>query len=237
MHEVQVGNTSACPSACAPLNDGDTAFMIMASTFVMLQTPALGLAQAGIIRRKNALSMLMQTLTGFAVGSLLWFFVGFTLTFGPTAGGSGFIGDLSHAFLIGVGVDCCYPLSTALTIPGVLFATFQLMFATMVPVIVTGAWAERMEFKAFIAFALLWPFFVYYPLAHWVWNANGWLATWGVLDFAGGLTIHTSTGVAALVVSYVLAGRMKEHSNAIGPPQFTPFCLGRFANLGRLVLV
>ena len=218
--------TAGCAPACLPLDDGDTAFMIMASTFVMLQTPALGLAQAGIIRRKNALSMLMQTLTGFALGSLLWFFVGFTLTFGPTVGGHGIIGDFSHVLLLDVGVDCCYPLSTALTIPGVLFATFQLMFATMVPVIVTGAWAERMEFKAFIAFALLWPFLVYYPLAHWVWNADGWLAAWGVLDFAGGLTIHTSTGVAALVVSYVLAGRMKDFAGGMGHHNLPLFILG-----------
>lgn len=227
MPNILAGNvSSSCPPGCAPLNDGDTAFMIMASTFVMLQTPALGLAQAGIIRRKNALSMLMQTLTGFSIGSLLWFFIGFTLTFGPTAGGKGFIGDLSHMLLIDVGIDCCFPLSTALTIPGVLFATFQLMFATMVPVIVTGAWAERMEFKAFVAFTCLWPFLVYYPLAHWVWNANGWLAEFGVLDFAGGLTIHTSTGVAALVVSYVLAGRMKESGSAPGHHNLPLFILG-----------
>lgn len=125
------GAATVCDDRCEELNDGDTAFMIMASTFVMLQTPALGLAQAGIIRRKNALSMLMQTLTGFSIGSLLWFLVGFSLTFGPTVGGAGVIGGLQHALLLGVEIDCCYPLSSALTIPGVLFATFQLMFATV----------------------------------------------------------------------------------------------------------
>ena len=155
--------------------------------------------------------MLMQTLTGLAIGSLLWFAIGFTLTFGPSQGG--LIGNLNHVFLLDVGIDCCYPLSTATSLPGILFAGFQMMFALMVPVIVTGAWAERMEFKAFAWFTLVWPFLVYYPLAHWIWNMNGWLAAYGVLDFAGGLTIHTSTGVAALVVSSILAGRMKGHTS------------------------
>ena len=204
-------NSSAIPSGCQPINDGDTGMMMMATTFVMLQTPAMGLAQAGIIRRKNALSMLMQTLTGFCIGSLLWFTCGFSLTFGRSIGHAGILGNLENAFLDGVSATHCYPNSTATTIPGILFAAFQMMFAIMVPVIVTGAWAERMLFEAFLCFVVLWPFLVYYPLAHWIWNTEGWLATWGVLDFAGGLTIHTSTGVAALSVTLVLSGRLKVH--------------------------
>ena len=100
------------------------------------------------------------------------------------------------------------------------------MFALMVPVIVTGAWAERMEFKAFAWFTLLWPFLVYYPLAHWIWNVDGWLAKLGVVDFAGGLTIHTSTGVAALVVSCLLQGRMKSHQTQQGHHNLPMFVLG-----------
>ena len=100
------------------------------------------------------------------------------------------------------------------------------VFALMVPVIVTGAWAERMEFKAFAWFTLVWPFLVYYPLAHWIWNSNGWLAEIGVLDFAGGLTIHTSTGVAALVVSSILSTRMTQHDFAIGHHNLPMFVLG-----------
>ena len=123
---MAISNVTSCDISCEPLNDGDTAFMIMASTFVMLQTPALGLAQAGLIRRKNALSMLMQTLTGLSIGSLLWFAVGFSLTFGPTAGNMGIIGNFDHVFLLDVGIDCCYPLSTAKTLPGILFACFQM---------------------------------------------------------------------------------------------------------------
>lgn len=200
----------SCPGACKGLKDSDTGFMVMATTFVMLQTPALGLCQAGLIRRKNALSMLMQVLTGFAFGSIMWFAVGFSLTFGPTLGGVGFLGDLEHSFFTGLDMMCCFPDSTALTIPSYLFALFQMMFAVMVPVIVTGAWAERMDFKAFAIFCLAWPLLVYYPLAHWMWNANGWLAQRGAVDFAGGVTIHTATGVAALAVSYVLQGRAKD---------------------------
>jgi ammonium transporter, Amt family len=202
------GNASNFPG-CDAINDGDTGMMMMATTFVMLQTPALGLAQAGIIRRKNALSMLMQTLTGFTLGSLLWFFCGFSLTFGHSVGDAGVIGNLQNMFFDGVSATHCYPNSTATTIPGILFAAFQMMFAVMVPVIVTGAWAERMLFEAFIVFVTVWPFLVYYPLAHWVWNTEGWLARLGVVDFAGGLTIHTSTGVAALAVTFILSGRLK----------------------------
>lgn len=138
----------------------------------------------------------------------------------------GLIGNFDHMFLLNVGIDCCYPLSGAKTLPGILFAAFQMMFALMVPVIVTGAWAERMEFKAFAWFTLVWPFLVYYPLAHWIWNTNGWLAELGLLDFAGGLTIHTSTGVAALVVSSILAGRMKAEVGAIGHHNLPMFVLG-----------
>lgn len=111
--------------------------MIMATTFVMLQTPAMGIAQAGMIRRKNSLSMLMQTLTGLIIGSLLWFMCGYTLTFGPSMGG--LLGNGKFAFFNNVpGTDCIPELAT--TIPGILHASFQMMFAMMVPVIVTGAW-------------------------------------------------------------------------------------------------
>ena len=168
--------------------------MMAATAFVMLQTPAMGIAQAGMIRRKNALSMLMQTLSGLVFGSILFFAFGFSLVFGPSHGG--LIGDGSYVFLSGVSPSKCLPAFST-SIPGLLYVSFQMMFAVMVPVIVTGAWAEKMTFKAFIAFCLLWPIFVYYPVAHWVWNPDGWIMALGVMDFAGGLTIHTSSGTAA----------------------------------------
>lgn len=187
------------------MDSGDIAMMMIATAFVMLQTPAAGFAQAGLIRRKNALSMLMQSLLGMALGSVLWVTVGFSLTFGPSLGG--WIGTLENAMFLGVSISC--PLPNAPSIPGVLFGTFQMMFALMVPVLVTGAWAERMNFRAFLVFVSVWPFLVYYPLAHWIWNTHGWMALDGVKDFAGGITIHASAGAAGLAVSWVLAGRMK----------------------------
>ena len=192
-----------------PCSDADTGMMMMATTFVMLQTPAMGLAQAGLIRRKNALSMLMQTMSGFVYGSCLWFFIGFSLTFGDSLGNYGLLGDLNNAFFQNIGITACFAHSSAETIPGMLFAAWQMMFAVMVPVIVTGAWAERMTFNAFSVFVCIWPVLVYYPLAHWVWNTQGWLARLGLLDFAGGLTIHASSGSAAGIVAALLARRSR----------------------------
>jgi Amt family ammonium transporter len=167
--------------------------MMFGVTLVMLQTPAMGIAQAGMIRRKNSLSMLMQCMSGMVVGSLLWFFIGFSLVFGPSKLG-GFIGDpTTFAFFHKVptnNVDC---LAIAPNLPGSLYATFQMMFALMVPVIVTGAWAEKLCMKGFFVFIVLWPLLVYYPIAHWVWG-GGWMSGFGVTDFAGGITIHTNAG-------------------------------------------
>ena len=198
--------------ASCVINSADTAMLMVATTFVMLQTPAIGFAQAGLIRRKNALSMIMQSITGMVIGSLLWFAFGFSLTFSDVS--NGWIGNLDYIFLAGVPTDCPLANSPADTVPGILFVIFQMTFAMMVPVIITGTWAERMTFKAFLVFVILWPILVYYPLAHWIWNPNGWLAQMGVLDFGGGITIHTAVGIAALAVSTVLSGRLK-HRGAL----------------------
>jgi Amt family ammonium transporter len=167
----------------------------------------MGIAQAGLIRRKNALSMLMQILSGMAIGSLLFFAVGFSLTFGPSQGG--FIGNLEYAFFSKIDAHSCLPASvtSADTIPGLLFGGFQMMFALMTPLIVTGSWSEKMTFKAFLVFVVIWPLLVYYPLAHWIWNVNGWLNQRGMQDFAGGIVIHASSGVAGFVISFMLQRR------------------------------
>ena len=148
----------------------------------------------------------MQTISGMAIGSIMWFAFGYSLVFG-TSVGNGVIGDVTeHFFFRGISAAECS--SYAPEIPTLLYASFQMMFALMVPVIVTGAWAEKMTFEAFLLFVIAWPIFVYYPLAHWVWNANGWLANKvGVCDFAGGLTIHTSSGIASLIVAKFLQKR------------------------------
>jgi Amt family ammonium transporter len=141
--------------------------------------------------------------------------IGYSLTFGRSNGG--IIGGFNNAFFLNVSIDSCN-YSLAPNIPEILFAAFQMMFALMTPVIVTGAWAERMKFEAFICFTILWPFLVYYPLAHWIWNPDGWLNKLGVKDFAGGCVIHASTGIAALVVCTFLSSRERSKTSRRTPP-------------------
>ena len=161
--------------------------------------------------------MIMQTMAGMVIGSLLWFLVGFPLVFGDSAGG--WIGNPFGRFgFCFSGLSAAHPLPAAVaptagTIPGVLFASYQMMFALMTPVIVTGAWAERMTFEAFLIFVTVWPLAVYYPLAHWIWHGNGVLALAGVNDFAGGLVIHASSGAAALPVVLMLQRRREGGGN------------------------
>lgn len=187
------------------INHGDTALMMFGTTLVMFQTPAMGIAQAGMIRRKNSLSMMMQCTSGMAIGSLLWYVIGYSLTFGPDVGG--IIGDpwpfLFFRDMPRSDTEC---LAVAPSIPGPLFASFQMMFALMTPVIVTGAWAEKLKMEAFVLFMVFWPLLVYYPIAHWIWG-GGWMYEMGCLDFAGGITIHTTAGVAAMVISLMLKPR------------------------------
>ena len=189
------------------ISGADTAFMAFTTTLVMLQTPAMGIAQAGMLKRKNSLSMLMQTLSGMVIGSILWFLFGFTLTFGPSIGG--IIGNFKYAFLQNISSSDCLEGMPADTISGGLFVAYQMMFALMVPVIVTGSWAEKMTFSAFLIFIFVWPIIVYYPIAHWIWNSTGWLSVYGALDFAGGSVIHASSGVAGLIVSIAIQRRKK----------------------------
>ena len=153
------------------VDHGDTALMMFGTTLVMLQTPAMGIAQAGMIRRKNSLSMMMQCMSGMAIGSLLWWAIGHGLAFGPDLNGDGFIGNpwpyLFFKDLPRGGespVPLCYP--AAASIPATVHAAFQMMFALMVPVIVTGAWAEKMTMKSFLMFVTLWPILCYYPQTH-----------------------------------------------------------------------
>ena len=188
----------------AGIDSGDTAFMILATTFVFIQTPAMGIAQAGLLRRKNVLSMITQTMIGVCVGSLLYAAVGFSLFWGDSQGG--IIGSpTTYPFLFGVSLTD--PVSSTNQIPQMVFCAFQMMFALMTPVIVTGAWAEKFSLMGFLSFVIVWPLLVYYPLAHWLWHKDGWMAKWGVEDFAGGMVIHTSTGVSGLVVSAMLQHR------------------------------
>jgi Amt family ammonium transporter len=202
-----------------PIDTGDTAWMMVATGLVLLMTPALGFFEAGLIRGKNSLSVMMQTFSGLAILSVLWFLIGFTLVFSPSIGG--IIGGLQWAFFNEVPFDSA--LDYAPSIPGVTFATFQMMFAVITPLLITGAFAERVKFSGFVIFIVAWSFVVYFPLAHWVWG-GGWLANLGVYDFAGGIVIHTSAGLASIAAALVL-GRRKNFGPDIMVPHNIPLAV------------
>src|SRR5438046_1675286 len=163
------------------MNTGDTAWVIVAAALVMLMTPALGFFYGGLVRRKNVLSTIMHSFFILALISVQWVLWGYSLAFGPDIGGV--IGSLGWVGLIGVGMEP--NPDYAATIPHQLFMVFQMMFAVITPALVTGAFAERKRFKAFVIFSLLWATLVYDPVAHWVWATGGWLKVLGALDFAG----------------------------------------------------
>lgn len=201
------------------LDTGDTAWMIVATGLVMLMTPGLGFFMSGLIRFKSGLSAIMHTFSGLAILSTLWFIVGFTLVFGPTQGG--IIGGIDHLFYNGVKVHEGFGINV--TIPGVTFATYQMMFAVITPLLIAGAFAERIKYSAFFIFAIAWSLFVYFPLAHWIWG-GGWLAQMGVWDFAGGIVIHTSAGMAAIAAGLVF-GRRKNYGPQIMVPHNLPLAV------------
>lgn len=185
----------------------------------MLMTPALGFFEAGLIRSKNALSVIVQTFAGIAILSTLWFILGFSLVFAPSQGG--IIGGYHWLFFNEVPMN--ESLDYAPTIPGVSFASFQMMFAVITPLLITGAFAERMKWSSFFIFIIAWSIFIYYPLAHWIWG-RGWLADLGVFDFAGGIVIHTSAGLGALAAALVL-GRRRNFGPDIMVPHNIPLAV------------
>ena len=204
-----------------PLDTGDTTWMILAGSLVFLMIPALALFEAGLLRKKNAVSIFMQIFFGLAFLSMMWFTFGFSLAFGPDQTG-GIIGSFDWAFLNNVPWD--KPLDQyAKTIPGVTFSQFQMVVAVVTPLLLTGVIAERMKFSSFIIFIAAWSIFIYYPLVHWVWG-GGWLAQLGVADFAGGIVIHTSAGMSALAAAWVL-GRRKNFGPAIMVPHNIPLAV------------
>jgi Amt family ammonium transporter len=196
------------------MNSGDTAWVLTSTAFVLLMTiPGLAFFYGGLVRRKNVLSILMQCFIIMCVISLQWMLFGYSLAFGPSS--HGIIGNLDWAGLKGVGLT---PNSAyAATIPHSVFMIFQAMFAVITPALIIGAYAERVKFPAFLIFTLLWTTFVYDPLAHWVWNANGWLKAIGALDFAGGIVVHVSSGISALVLAILLGKRVGYNHRPIRP--------------------
>jgi Amt family ammonium transporter len=206
-----------------PIDSGDTAWMLAATALVMIMLPGLALFYGGLVRRKNVLSTIMHSFFGLAIVSVVWVLVGFSLAFGPDVNGMGLIGNLDYVGFMGVGL---VPSTVyGLTIPFVLFAAFQLMFAAITPALITGAFAERKRFAAFVLFTVLWSIFVYSPIAHWVWAADGWLFKLGALDFAGGTVVHASSGVSALIVA-LLIGRRVVNGDRMEPHDIPMTVLG-----------
>ncbi len=186
------------------VNSGDTAWVLASAALVLLMTPGLALFYGGMVRKKNVVGTLMQSFIVIALVSVQWVLWGYSLAFGP--GKAGLIGGLSWVGLRGVGLEP--NPDYAATIPHQAFMVFQAMFAVITPALITGAFAERMKFKTFLVFILLWATLVYDPIAFWVWNPEGWLRKLGALDFAGGAVVHISSGVSALAAAVVLGRRL-----------------------------
>ena len=187
------------------MNSGDTAWMLASTALVMIMLPGLALFYGGLVRAKNVLSTVMHSFFGLALVSIVWVVIGFTLAFGPDVNGLGLIGNLDFAFFNNVGQEPSTVYAT--TIPFMLFAMFQLMFAAITPALITGAFAERKRFGSFVLFTILWSILIYSPIAHWVWSTDGWLYKLGALDFAGGTVVHISSGVSALIVALMIGRR------------------------------
>jgi Amt family ammonium transporter len=202
------------------ISAGDTAWLLLSAALVMLMTPALGFFYGGLVRRKNVLATIMHSFFILCLISVQWVLWGYTLAFGPDKGG--IIGGLDWLTLKGVGQE---PGPYAATVPHQAFMVFQMMFAVITPALITGAFAERKRFKAFVVFTLLWATFVYDPVAHWVWG-GGWLGQLGALDFAGGTVVHITSGVSALVAALVLGRRVGYGREALEPHDATMTVLG-----------
>ncbi len=204
---------AAFADGASKVDTGDTAWVLASSALVMIMTPGLGLFYAGMVRRKNALGTILQSFIMCGIAGVLWVVYGYSLAFGPDKGH--FIGSLAWVGLNGVGLEP--NADYAATIPHQAFMIFQAMFAIITPALITGAFAERMRFKAFFVFMIVWFTVVYCPVAHWVWGVGGWLRNLGALDFAGGTVVHICSGISALCCAIVL-GRRKGY----GREEFKP---------------
>jgi len=202
------------------INSGDTAWVLASAALVLLMTPGLAFFYGGLVRRKNVLSVLMQCMMVMCLITVQWVLFGYSLAFGPDRGGV--IGGLDWIGLHGVGA--APNADYAATIPHQAFMVFQMMFAIITPALIVGAFAERMKFSAFCAFALLWATLVYDPLAHWVWGTGGFLRRLGALDFAGGTVVHINAGMAALAAVLIL-GKRQGFPGKSSPPHNLPLAV------------
>ena len=203
------------------MNQADTAWMLISTALVLLMTPALAFFYGGLVRSKNALNTMMMSFISLGFVSVLWALVGYSLALTP---GNNWLGDLSFAFLNGVGLAETGAI-VPLTIPHVLYMAFQATFCIITAALISGAIVERMRFSAYVLFISLWSVVVYAPLAHWVWG-GGWLADMGAWDFAGGTVVHVNAGVAALVAALVVGQRSDYGKTAIIPHNVPTVLLG-----------
>ena len=200
----------------------DTLWVLLSSALVMLMVPGLGLFYGGLVRKKNVLSTIMHSFVMLALIGVYWMVIGYSLAFGKSHGG--LIGGFDFFMLNNVGIE---PSTTyATSIPHQAFMLFQMMFATITPALISGAFAERKKFSSFVLFSLLWVTFVYTPVAHWVWGDGGWLVGLGALDFAGGTVVHITSGISALVCAFVLGRRLEYGKTAMSPHNVTMTVLG-----------
>ncbi|MCB2153472.1 ammonium transporter [bacterium] len=188
---------------------GSTAFMLVATSLVMLMTPGLAFFYGGLVGRNNVITIMMQSFVSLGITTILWFSVGYSLCFSGDVGG--IIGNLDMAFLQGVNLSDA--LSPTNNIPLIVFIAYQMMFAVITPALITGAFADRVTFKAYLIFQVAWLLLVYFPFTHMVWG-GGILAQWGVLDFAGGIVVHATAGMAALASVFFIG---KRHAKPSGP--------------------
>ena len=202
------------------MDSGAIAWILVSTVLVMIMTPAVGFFYGGLVRKKNFIDMITLSFVAFALVSIQWVVIGYSLAFGPDVGG--FIGNLQYMGLNGVGME---PGQYSTLIPGMLYVVFQLVFATVTMAIVTSGFAERIKFSAYLVFALLWTTIVYDPLAHWVWG-GGWTAQFGAVDFAGGTVVHISSGFAALALALVIGNRVGYGKYAMEPANIPWSILG-----------
>jgi len=203
--------------AALKVDTGDTAWILVSTALVMLMTPGLAMFYGGMVRSKNVLGTIMHSFIAIALVSLQWILFGYSLSFGPDI--RGIIGNLSWAGLSGVGLA---PNGDyAATVPHLAFMAFQMMFAVVTPALISGAFAERMKFSAYLLFMLAWTTVVYDPVAHWVWGSGGWLKQMGVLDFAGGIVVHATSGFSALAAALYI-GKRKGFLQEPMPPHDLP---------------
>jgi len=202
------------------MNTGDTAWVLISSSLVMLMTPAIGLFYGGMIERKNLLSCIMLSFGTLLIVTMQWVLLGYSLCFAPDF--AHIIGNLRWCGLTNIGIEDT--IAYAPTIPHLAFMLFQMKFAIITPALIAGAFVERVRFKSFMIFTIIWTTFIYDPVAHWVWGEGGWLKKLGSLDFAGGTVVHITAGVAALAICIALR-RKKRAIDGRFQPESVPLTL------------